>query len=150
MKALVILFLSIAIFQSGFGQLQDPVKWSFTAKKITADTYEIHLAASITRGWHTYSQTTPDGGPVPTTISFSKNPLVTLSGAAKEVGKLEQHHEPLFGVDVKQFSLAVDFVQTVKIKAGIKTVVKGTLDFMVCNDKQCLPPKTVPFSVSLN
>ena len=47
-------------------------------------------------GWHIYSQTTPEGGPVPTTIEFTKNPLVNLQGTAKETGKMEQRHEELF------------------------------------------------------
>ena len=132
-----------------FAQIQNPVKWSFTSKKISTGKYEIHLIANIDNGWHIYSQTTPDGGPVPTTISFSKNPLLTLDSIAKEVGKLEQHNEPLFGVDVKQFSNKVDFVQTVTLKANVKTNAIGTIKFMVCNDKQCLPPKTISYSVAL-
>ena len=146
-----ILFLVFAFLFSLMGntQVQNPVKWSFTAKKINNTTYEVHLAATIDKGWHIYSQTTPDGGPIPTAITFSKNSLLTLSGTPKEVGKLEQHSEPLFGVDVKQYSDKVDFVQIIKLKSNVKTVVKGSVEFMVCNDKQCLPPKTVEFSVSL-
>ena len=102
-------------------QIQNPVNWTATAKKIADKTYEIRLTANINNGWHIYSQTTPEGGPVPTNISFTKNPLFQLQGTAKEVGKLEQHNEPLFGVDVKQFSNKVDFVQVVKLKANVKT-----------------------------
>lgn len=132
-----------------FAQIQDPVSWSATSKKINDKTYEIHLTANIDNGWHTYSQTTPEGGPVPTSITFTNNPLLTLEGKTKEVGKLEQHNEPLFGVDVKQFSNKVDFVQVVKLKAPVKTSVNVAVEFMVCNDKQCLPPKTQKFSVAL-
>ena len=132
-----------------FAQVQNPVKWSFTSKKISNDTYEVHLTATIDQRWHIYSQTTPEGGPVPTAITFSRNPLLTLSGDTKEEGKLEQHNEPLFGVDVKQYSNKVDFVQTVKLKNNVKTNASGSVEFMVCNDKECLPPKTVQFSVSL-
>jgi Disulphide bond corrector protein DsbC len=107
------------------------------------------LTATIAAGWHIYSQTTSEGGPLPTAITFSKNPLLILSGTVKEVGKLQQHHEPLFGVDVKQYSGKVDFVQVVKLKGKVKTLVNGLLEFMVCDDKKCLPPKTVEFSVSL-
>ena len=120
-----------------FAQIQNPVSWSATSKKIADKTYEIHLTANIDNGWHTYSQTTPDGGPVPTSITFTKNPLLTLDGKTKEVGKLEKHYEPLFGVDVKQFSEKVDFVQTIKLKAPVKTSVNVAVEFMVCNDKQC-------------
>jgi len=104
---------------------------------------------TIEAGWHTYSQTTPDGGPVRTSINFAANPLVELTGKPAEVGKLDQHFEKLFGVDVKQFSNKVDFVQKVKLKKPVKTNVTGTIDFMVCNDHECLPPSNQSFSVNL-
>ncbi|HUZ60732.1 MAG TPA: protein-disulfide reductase DsbD domain-containing protein [Hanamia sp.] len=132
-----------------FAQIQNPVSWIATSKKINDKTYEIHLTANIDNGWHTYSQTTPDGGPVATSITFTKNPLLILDGKTKEIGKLEKHYEPLFGVDVKQFSNKVDFVQLVKLKAPVKTSVNVAVEFMVCNDKQCLPPSTRKFTVAL-
>ena len=142
---LVFGFMSIICFS----QIKDPVKWSFSAKKIDATTYEIHLTATIETGWHIYSQNTPTGGPIPTAIEFTKNPLITLQGAAKEVGKLEKRHEELFGVDVMQFSDKVDFVQTIKLKNKVKTSVMGTVEFMVCNDTECLPPARKQFSITL-
>lgn len=141
-------FLLFTVF--GYGQIQKPVKWSYTAKKINPTTYEVHLTANIDGRWHIYSQTTPDGGPVPTSIKFNNNPLITFQGAAKEVGKLQQKHEPLFGVDVKQFGEKVDFVQTIKLKTPVKTNIAGSIEFMVCDDTQCLPPTTQKFSVALN
>jgi thiol:disulfide interchange protein DsbD len=132
-----------------FAQIQNPVEWTATAQKISDNVYEVHLTANIDKGWHIYSQTTPEGGPIPTSLTFTKNPLLTVEGKAKEVGKMEKHHEPLFGVDVKQFSNNVDFVQLVKLKAPVKTSVDVAVEFMVCNDKQCLPPSTKKFSVAL-
>lgn len=150
MKKLFLLGLFIGLGTFVFAQIKNPVKWSYTAKKIAATTYEVRLTATMERGWHLYSQTTPDGGPVKTSITFAKNPLLTVDGKAKEVGKLEQRHEDLFGVDVKQYSGKVDFVQTVKLKAAAKTSVTGSVEFMVCNDKECLPPRTEKFSVPLD
>jgi thiol:disulfide interchange protein DsbD len=133
-----------------FAQMvKNPVDWTATSKKIANKTYEIHLTATMPSGWHIYSQTTPDGGPVPTNISFIKNPLFQLQGTAKEIGKLEQHNEPLFGVDVKQFSNKVDFVQVIKLKANVKTSADVAVEFMVCNDKLCLPPSTKKFTIAL-
>ncbi len=129
---------------------QNPTRWSFSAKKINAKTYEIYMTAELEDGWHTYSQFTPDGGPAPTEISFTKNPLVTLAGKAKEVGKLEEHFEPLFGVKVKQFSDKIVYVQTITLKAPVKTTVSGKVSFMVCNDRECLPPVSKSFSINLN
>ena len=144
---LMMMFLLAGFLASA--QVQNPVKWSYKLKKVNATTYEVHITATIDKGWHVYSQTTPDGGPVPTTIKFSKNPLITLVGAAKEVGKLEQRHEELFGVDVKQFSNSVNFIQTIKVKAAVKTAVTGSVEFMVCNDRECLPPTTNKFSLPI-
>ncbi len=144
---LMIMFLLTGFLASA--QVQNPVKWAYKLKKVNATTYEVHITATIDKGWHVYSQTTPDGGPVPTTINFSKNPLITLVGASKEVGKLEQRHEELFGVDVKQFSNSVNFIQTIKVKAAVKTAVTGTVEFMVCNDRECLPPTTNKFSLPI-
>ncbi len=145
---LALLFLFCGSFL--FAQIvSNPVEWTASAKKIGDKTYEIRLSADIKDGWHIYSQTTPDGGPIPTAITFTKNPLVTSNGIPKETGKLEKRFEPLFGVDVKQYSDKVDFVQIVKLKANVKTNVALAVEFMVCNDKQCLPPSTKKFTVAL-
>ena len=130
-------------------QVKNPAKWSFSSKAKGADTYEVHFVVTIEKGWHIYSQSTPDGGPVATSFTFSKNPLIILQDKIKEVGRLEQHHEPLFGVDVKQYSDRVDFVQIVKIRKGIKTMLTGSIEYMLCNDSECLPPTRNKFSIGL-
>jgi thiol:disulfide interchange protein DsbD len=150
MKKILSFALGLVMISAVNAQVKDPVKWSFSAKKINATTYEVHLTAVIENGWHVYSQTTPEGGPVPTAIDYLKNPLLSLEGTTKEVGKLEQHHEPLFGVDVKQFSDKVDFVQLIKLKGKAKTALNGNVEFMSCNDHECLPPKTIKFSIPVS
>ena len=148
MKKIITAGLFLFLSNLLFAQIQNPVSWTATSKKISDETYEIHLTANIDKGWHIYSQTTPEGGPVPTSISFAKNPLLIIEGDAKEEGNLEKHNEPLFGnIEVKQFSDKVDFVQVVKLKAPVKTSANVSVKFMVCNDKQCLPPSVKNFSV---
>jgi len=131
-----------------FAQIQKPVTWNFTAKKLSATSYELHLTATLQEGWHIYSQSTPDGGPVATNITFNKNALVIIKGKPTETGKMETKHEPLFGVDVKQFSSKVDFVQVIQLKAAVKTNVSGVIESMACNNRQCLPPTKQSFSIS--
>lgn len=147
------LFLAVTLVLSAnliFAQMvRNPVSWTATSKKIGDKTYEIKLTANIQNTWHIYSQKTPEGGPIPTNITFTKNPLIVKEGATKEIGKMEQHHEPLFGVDVKQFSNKVDFVQVVKLKANVNTSVDVAVEYMTCNDKECLPPVTKNFTVAL-
>lgn len=150
MRKGAVALLAVTLTLVTFAQVKDPVQWKFSSKKINATTYEVRLSAKVDDGWHLYSQTTPDGGPVPTAISFTKNPLVTPTGETKEVGKLEKHFEELFGVEVKQFNDKVDFVQIVTVKPGVKTSVTGSIEFMTCNDHECLPPKKQAFSVTLD
>jgi DsbC/DsbD-like thiol-disulfide interchange protein len=149
MKKIIFILLILVIAINGFSQVKDPVKWSYSVKKIDASTFEINLTATLESGWHIYSQTTPDGGPSATLITFTKNPLLQVDGTAKEFGKLEQKHEDLFDVDVKQFSGNVSFVQTVKLKGKAKTSITGTIEFMTCNNRECLPPRSQKFSIVL-
>jgi Disulphide bond corrector protein DsbC len=128
----------------------NPVSWTYTAKKIAEKTYELHITATLQSGWHLYSQTQPkDAIAEPTTITFSKNALLTLDGKIKEDGKLEKFHDAKLDLSANQYSSKVDFVQTVKLKANAKTNVSGSVRFQTCNDEKCLPPKTVTFSIAL-
>jgi hypothetical protein len=133
-----------------YSQVKSPVKWSYTAKKISTGKYEVHMTATLEKGWHIYSQSTPEGGPVPAKVTITKNPLLTMSGPVKEVGKMETHFEKLFDVNVKQFSDKVDFVQVVTVKGTVKTNLTGKVEYMLCDDRQCLPPASQSFSIALN
>jgi len=135
--------------QGSSAQVKNPVSWAFTSKKLGAGKFEVRMTAVVEKGWHIYSQTTPEGGPIPTSVEFTKNPLVVLTGNVKEVGKMETHFEKLFDVNVKQYSNKVEFVQTASVKGNVKTNLSGTVEYMLCNDTECLPPVRKTFSVSL-
>lgn len=129
-------------------QISNPVRWTYTAKKIADKTYELHLTATIDGNWHMYAQD-PGEGPEPTVISFTANPLLKFDGKVKEIGKLEKSYDNNFKSVLKYYSKKVDFVQKVKVKSSIATVIKGNVNFMVCNDRQCLPPRDVPFTINV-
>jgi hypothetical protein len=146
----VIVILLLLYVNQGPIWAQTPYTWTFTSKKTAEKTYEIHCTMDVNAPWHTYSQFTPEGGPVPTKFSFAKNPLFSLDGGVNEIGKVIVKHETVFGVDVKYFDGKVEFVQRVKLKGSAKTNFSGFVEFMVCNEAQCLPPTTRKFTVALN
>ena len=151
MKKITITIAALLIvFTALHAQVQDPVKWNYAAVKKSGTEYIVTISALLTGDWHIYSMHTPVGGPVPTTFSFKKNPLVTLDGNLKESGNVKTVHDEIFGIDVKYYGETVSFVQTIKLKSTVKTNISGTIKYMVCNDKMCLPPKTVPFNIQLN
>jgi thiol:disulfide interchange protein DsbD len=108
------------------------------------------MIANIQPGWHLYSQTqSTDAIALPTTISFAKNPLIVVSGKPKEVGKVTDAFDKATNSRSRFYSNKVEFVQVVTVKSNVKTSITGDVEFMVCDDKQCLPPDKTKFSVKL-
>ena len=136
------------IGMSAIAQIKDPVKWKATSKKV-GNSYQVILTATLPKPWHIYSQFTGRGGPLPTALKFTKNPLLTFDGGVKEVGKLKEEYDTNFDTKVKYFGDKVDFVQMVKVKGNLKTNVNVTIEYMTCDDSQCLPPTKKTFNVSL-
>ena len=111
--------------------------------------YELHMTAVLDGKWHIYSQNAGDG-PQATSFEFNKNPLIKTDGKVKEVGKLEKEYDPNFKSTLKFYSGKVDFVQKIKLKTPIATMAKGKILYMVCNDKKCLPPRDIYFTVKID
>ena len=146
----ILLFIGLSILAlNGMSQIENPVKWAYTAKKLTDKVYELHMTATIDPKWHMYAQDAGEG-PEPTSFRFDKNPLVTLTGKVMESGKLEKSYDPNFKSTLRYYSNQVDFIQKVKVRSTAATVVKGAVTFMVCNDNRCLPPKEIPFSIKID
>ncbi len=143
--------LIVAFFLTAIAaQAQSPVAWTFNSKKINDNAYEVQMVASIQPGWHLYSQSQPaDAIAQPTNFVFNKNPLVSLEGKIKEVGKLEKYKDKKLEISANQYSQKVIFVQKIKLRGKAKTNVSGKLEYQTCDDKKCLPPKTVNFSIPL-
>ena len=145
----IVFFLSFIVLSIvGIAQIKDPVKWTASSKKV-GDNYKVTLTATLPRPWHIYSQKTGEGGPLPTKLSFTKNPLLSLVGNVKEEGKLKEVYDKNFDTKVKFYGEKVDFVQTVKVKGNVKTNVGVTVEYMTCDDTQCLPPTKKTFNVAL-
>ena len=148
MKQLYFLFLC-CIAGAASAQSSKQVQWAYSAKKLADKIYEVHLSAAIGANYHLYAQNVGVEGPVPTTFTFVKNPLTTLEGKPKELGKVIKKKEEVWGGNVNYYEKNVDFIQVVKLKGNIKTSLAGNVEFMVCNDSQCLPPSKIDFSVNI-
>ncbi len=145
MKKIIFTLLSAFIIQTSFAQILNPVKFSYSAVKKSNHQYEVHIKTAVEPEWHIYSIYNPDGGAQATALTFTNAKEI---GKTKEAGKLKTVFEKEFKVDQKYFEQNVDFIQTVKVAPGAKKV-SGTIEYMVCNDKICLPPKTIAFDIAL-
>jgi len=142
------LFLNFGTLLAQSGSAKQ-VDWSFSSKKIADKTYEVKLTAIIKGNFHLYAQQLGVEGSVPTSFVFTPNPLFSLTGKVKEMGKLIKKFESAWDGNVSYFEKKVEFIQVVKCKANVKTNLSGEVEFMVCNDAQCLPPAKVPFKVAI-
>ncbi len=143
----ITLVLSLLLFTAlgAFAQLEDPVSWSYVAKKTSPTEATVYIKASLEDKWHIYSQTTKPGGPTRTVFTFSPSKDYTLVGKTIEPKPISKF-EKVFNMTVPYFENEVVFQQKVKLKKGT-TVVKGKVEYGVCDDKSCLPPTEIAFSV---
>ncbi len=148
---IVWLVVSVPVFFSApaHAQIRNPVKWSFAAAPSSTDSAAIlMLTATVEEGWHIYSQFMESGGPLPTTFTFIPGKDYSLVGKVKEEGSLVKAYDETFMMNVLWFANSVTFIQRVKLNVPA-TEIKGEVEFMVCNDHQCLPPDEVSFTLKV-
>ncbi|NRA50242.1 MAG: sugar transporter [Phaeodactylibacter sp.] len=124
-----------------------PVTWSFQAEMINDSTYSLNFTAEIQEGWYLYAQDLDDGGPIPTTIAFDPAQDLKLLGKTEEQGKALEGMDELFQMNVKKYKNKVVFSQNAVLGKDIE-MVTGYIEFMTCDDEQCLPPTEIPFAFS--
>lgn len=127
-------------------QIFDPIKWSTSIEKISDTEYILIANATLEEGWHLPSQETFDEdvlGPLPTEFSFfEKDNNYELIGKTEEP-QVEPHFDPIFQIDLKNFSNEASFKQQVKLLKTDLKYIKATVFFSVCDDEKCLPPEEV-------
>src|ERR1035437_6481523 len=144
-----ILLLSILLLLtfSLRAQIYNPVSWTFSQKALPNNETELSFIATIEPGWHMYSQFLPAGGPIVTSFKYDKNAAVQIIGKVSEPKPTEEFDKN-FNMKLKYFSVRAIFKQVVKVNVA-KTVLKGTIEFMSCNDSQCTPPQEQDFEFAL-
>jgi len=149
MNKAILLAASLLAGSIGMAQSSKQVNWTWSAKKIGDKTYEVHMIATIGGDFHMYAQDAGGDGPIPTSFTFTKNPLFILDGGVKEKGQLVKKFESAWNHDVKYYERTVDFIQVVRLRSNVKTSLAGKVEFMVCNDHECLPPADVDIKVNI-
>ncbi|MBK8701638.1 MAG: hypothetical protein IPN29_19625 [Saprospiraceae bacterium] len=124
-----------------------PVKWSFELNKSGQGTVSFTAVAQIENGWNIYGVYMSDEGPIPTAFDFEKIENGVLDGHIIEKSEKISAYDELFEMDVIKFKKKAEFDQLFKGKEGLK--VAGTVTYMACDSKKCLPPASVPFELKL-
>jgi len=115
---------------------QDQINWDFSYNK---ETKNVEMTANLSPGWHIYSTNLGAiAGPIPTEFTFYPNKQVAIRDKVIEPLAKEEY-DPNFEETVKYFEKQVVFKQAIRWK-GKPTILKGSVVYMICNDRMCLPP----------
>ena len=142
-------FFALMMPLASVAQIYDPVHWSFSTESLGNDEYNVIFKADIEAGWHVYSQNIADGGPIPTAFYFAEATDYERVGEVTESEAIVLQ-DPVFDMELRFFEKEAIFTQKVKVLGKEPVAVKGELEYMVCNDGQCLPPTVVEFDINLN
>ena len=135
---------------SALGQpIENPVKWSFAASG-----QQVEITAAISGDWHMYDLGPYDGGPNATAFSFTLPDGVSLAGSVVQQNRPTRVQDEIFGMEIGYFAKEAKFVQRFDIAPelaaqGEPIVIKGNVEWQVCDDQSCLPPTDEDFTITI-
>ena len=150
--ALAALAFLVTALVPAWGQIEDPVTWEFSLHPSeTAGMHDVVFHASVDTCWHIYSQHLDDpNGPLPTWFSVELPQGAVGQGDVQECEPIVEY-DPNFMMDLKYFEEEVYWWQTVDLSgASPNDSIRGFLSFMVCDERQCLPPEDIPFALAVS
>ena len=143
MKNLIVALCGVLMLSmTAKAQVYEPVKWVTSIEKISDAEYDLISTATVESGWHLYSQSVPEDGPIPTTFVYKTNDDYELVGKTIE----DDGHvvdDPVFQMKIKFFEDKAEFRQRIKVLNQELSVVEGEVEYMACDDEKCLPPDYV-------
>lgn len=146
MKKMIGWVLLAFIAVAAQAQIFTPVTWEFGLNDSGSAEKELLFTATLENGWHLYDMNLPEGGPVSTAFTFETIQGAELVGAPYATTKPTTVFDELFDMELRWFGGKVTFVQKIKVTDPKKFAVAGEVEYMACNDENCLPPEHESFS----
>lgn len=138
-------FLLFFSFLTHQAQILDPVKWQTKVEKISETEFNLIFEGKIDAGWHMYSQFTPDGGPLPTELKFTKGNY-DLVGKTQE-SKTKTEFNDVFGINETFFENNVTLTQKIKVTNTNIKPIKVVVEYQVCKNSCINQDKTFEFQI---
>lgn len=120
-------------------QILEPVSWEIKSKKINDSEIEVAFDATIDEGYHLYSLTIPEDGPLPTVFTFEENNDLKVVGSITEAITPIEEFDDVFEMNIKFFEDEASFKQLFTINDKINSIpIVGEIAYMVCNETGCV------------
>jgi thiol:disulfide interchange protein DsbD len=147
--------LTLAVTATLFGAAPNPVEWKIEGAPARAvkpgARFNLNLIAQVESGWHLYSTKPLEGGPIPTRIWLAEGQPFELGGAIKS-DPPETIHDPNFDMEVEFYEGQAEFSLPIHVASGAPDSARKLqimASYQACNDKMCLPPKTVAIEAAV-
>ena len=150
MKNLLTLLISLFFLASTQAQVLTPVKFKYSAERVSETEYNLIFKAKIDKKWHLYSVYSPENGPLPLFFEYEKSDNYELVGKMIEFPKPHEVYEEIYKVTVKQFSNEATFKQKIKVKSTSEFKIKGLLDGQSCLDDGMCVPVMMDFEIAIS
>ncbi len=148
MKKIVFILFAIFTFATSSAQMKNPVKWTTKTEKISDTEFNLIMNATIEKGWHMYSQFTPENGPLAIVLTFKDQKGYQLIGKAKE-SPYKKHFNADFGVDEYYFEDKATLTQKVKITNPKIGKIVVNVDFQACLTQCVNDNKDLTFEIAV-
>tara|TARA_B100000497_G_scaffold124030_1_gene157766 strand:- start:412 stop:894 length:483 start_codon:yes stop_codon:yes gene_type:complete len=149
-KLLKLMLLAVILFVTkiGIGQDLDPISWQVACTKMD-NINQLEITAAIKEGWHLYSQEIDEGGPIPTSFKLSYDGKKFESIKPKEISKyMLVSMDEMFLMELTKYKNDVRYTYPLD-KAMTNGTIQIIVEFMCCDDTQCLAPKTVELTLNI-
>ncbi|RZL47630.1 MAG: sugar transporter [Pedobacter sp.] len=144
MKKILLAFIFLGIVSSAFAQLEKPITWSYKVVRVNKSEAILYFKAKLDDKWHVYAQTVKSEA-MRLKFLFSPSKDFNLLGKTIEPKPIKKYDKAV-KMDLAYFEKTATFQQKIKLNKS-STVVKVKVEFMVCNDKSCLPADELTFSI---
>ena len=145
MKKYFYLLAFLALSLAVQAQILTPVKWNITLSDSETTEKTLVFSAKLDNGWHLYDMNLPSGGPISTSFTFEKLEGAEIAGDASSSKEPTVVFDPLFNMDLRWYAEEVTFTQKLNVTDPQKFKIEGYVEYMACNDENCLPPEQESF-----
>ncbi|MDR1553441.1 MAG: thioredoxin family protein [Prevotellaceae bacterium] len=127
---------------------QNPVTWKTSVAQTEDSIYQIIFEADIENRWHLYDIGPYENGPNATVFTFDLPANARLIGGIEMIDKPFKKFDDMFGMEIGLFEKKARFSQKIKL-SGDGATINANVEWMVCDDKQCLPPTDEDFTINV-
>lgn len=144
----IILSIIASICAIALNAQDNPVTWNWSINDDGDGTKTLVFDATVDEGFHLYDLGPYEGGPTPTSFTFTTEGDVELIGSVGYGTEPVRANDDIFGMEIGSFTGTARFIQ--KFRHQGNAGINVTIEWMCCNDVSCIPPTDEEFTIDLS